>query len=171
MPEADLYSHEDYDKYIASRVLLLQGVANNNSIFDARLYQVQFPAGHVEEFSANVIAQNIYSQLDSEGHCYLMLEAIVNYKKDENAIPMEERFVVANNSKFHKRRTTQGWHLCIQWVDGSTSWEPLKDLKESFPVQVAESAYAHDLQDEAAFTWWVKDTLSKHNRIIKALKT
>jgi len=82
MPEADLYSHEDYDKYIASEVLLLQGVANDSPIFDTRLYQVQFPVGHVEEFSANVIAQNIYSQLDSKGHRHLMLEAIVNYKKD-----------------------------------------------------------------------------------------
>jgi plasmid maintenance system killer protein len=191
-PEADIYSHEDYDKYIASEVLLPQGdtmvlgkvvsrkrdadgnpigVASNNPIFGTRLHQVQFRTGHVEVFSANVIAQNIYSQLDSEGHRHLMLEAIIDYRKDENAVPMEERFVVANNGNIHNRRITQGWHLCVQWVDGSTSWEPLKDLKESFPLQVAEFAYTYRLQDEAAFTRWVKDTIAKHNRIIKATKT
>lgn len=63
MPEADAYSHEDYDNYIASEVLLPQGdkmvlgkvisrkqdadgnpigTASNNPIFDTRLYQVQF---------------------------------------------------------------------------------------------------------------------------------
>jgi len=192
MPEADAYSHKDYDKYIASEVLLQQGdtmvlgkvvsrkrdadgnpigVASNNPIFDTRLYQVQFLMGHVEEFSANVIAQNIYSQLDSEGHHHLMLEAIIDYRKDENAVPKEERFVVANNGNIHKRCTTQGWHLCVQWVDGSTSWDPLKDLKEPFPLQVAEFAYTYGLQDEAAFTCWVKDTIAKRNRIIKAMKT
>jgi hypothetical protein len=28
----------------------------------------------------------------------------------------------------------------MRWKDQSTSWEPLKDLKQSFPVQVAEFA-------------------------------
>jgi hypothetical protein len=100
-----------------------------------------------------------------------MLKAIIDYRKDESAIPKEECFIVANNGKLHKRCTTQGWHLCVQWVDGSMSWEPLKDLKESFPVQVGKFAYSHGLQDEAAFTWWVKDMISKCNRIIKAMKT
>jgi hypothetical protein len=56
------------------------------------------------------------------------------------------------------------------WKDGSTSWEALKDLKESFPVQVAELAVSQGIQDEPAFAWWVKETLSKKNRIVKAMK-
>jgi hypothetical protein len=56
------------------------------------------------------------------------------------------------------------------WKDGSTSWEALKDLKESFPVQVAELAVSQGIQDEPAFAWWVKEPLSKKNRIVKAMK-
>jgi len=192
MPEADEFSHEEYDKYISAEVLLPKGdqlvlgkvvgrkrdandnpigVAYANPIFDTRLYQVQFPEGNVEEYSANVIAKNIYSQLDNEGHRYLLLDEIIDVKRDEEAIPSEERFIVSQNGNIHKRRTTKGWYLCVQWKDGSTSWEPLKDMKESFPVQVAEFALSQGLLEEAAFAWWVKDVLSRKNRIIRAMKS
>lgn len=192
MPEADEFSHEEYDKYISAKVLLPKGdqlvlgkvigrkrdvndnpigVAHSNPIFDTRLYQVQFPEGNVEEYSTNVIAQNIYSQLDNEGHRYLLLNEIIDYKTDEGAVPPEERLVISQNGNIHKRCTTKGWHLCVQWKDGSTSWEPFKDMKESFPVQVAEFALSQGLMEEAAFAWWVKDVLSRKNRIIRAMKS
>ena len=50
--------------------------------------------------------------------------------------------------------TTRGWSLLVQWKDGSTSWEKLKDLKASNPVEVAEYAVANRLVDEPAFKWW-----------------
>jgi len=179
MPEADEMNHEDFDKYISAKVTLPRGDAfvlgkvigrkrdaednpigraHSNPIFDTWLYQVQFPEGQVEEYSANIVAQNLYSQLSPN-------------EKDENAVPIEEKFIISNNGNIHKRRTTKGWHLCVQWKDGSTSWEALKDLKESFPVQVAEFAVSKGLIDEPAFAWWVKETLARKNHIIKAMKT
>jgi len=192
MPEADDLDHDAYDKYIAAEVILpkgdtfllgkvigrkrdaednLIGTAHSNPIFDTRLYQVQFPEGQVEEYSANIIAQNLYSQLDSEGHRFVLLEDIIDYDKNEDAVPYENRFIISNNGNIHKRRTTKGWSLCVMWKDGSTSWESLKDLKESFPIQVAEYAVSQGLQNEPAFSWWVKDTISRKNRIVKAMKT
>jgi hypothetical protein len=41
------------------------------------------------------------------------------------------------------RKTTQGWQLKILWCDGSTSWEHLRNLKASNPIQVAEYAIAN----------------------------
>jgi hypothetical protein len=35
----------------------------------------------------------------------------------------------------HMKKTTKGWQLCIQWKDGTTSWERLADLKEYNPVE------------------------------------
>ena len=43
--------------------------------------------------------------------------------------------------------------------DGSTSWEALKDLKESNPVEVAEYAVGAKIVSEPAFAWWVPFTL------------
>jgi hypothetical protein len=43
----------------------------------------------------------------------------------------------------------------IEWKDGMTDWLPLKDLKESYPVQVAEYAVANKFAKQPAFAWWV----------------
>jgi hypothetical protein len=41
--------------------------------------------------------------------------------------------------------------LLVQWKDGSISWEKLKDLKASNPVEVAEYTVANRLVEEPAF--------------------
>jgi hypothetical protein len=55
-------------------------------------------------------------------------------------------------------------------VEGQ-AWETLKDLKESFPMQVAEFAHTNNLQDLPAFPWWVPHTLKRRDCMIKAVKT
>ena len=54
----------------------------------------------------------------------------------------------------------------MKWKDGSTSWEALKDLKESNPVEVAEYAVGAKIVSEPAFAWWVPFTLKRRDRII-----
>ena len=61
-------------------------------------------------------------------------------------------------------------HLCIQWKDGTTSWERLADIKESNPIEVAEYAVAQGIDHEPAFAWWVPHTLKKRNRMMAAVK-
>ena len=56
-------------------------------------------------------------------------------------------------------------------MDGSTSWVPLKDLKESNPVETAEYAVANFIHEEPAFAWWVKDVLRKRDRILAKVKS
>jgi len=69
-----------------------------------------------------------------------------------------------------KRRNTFGWRICCQWKDGSTTWESLKDLKESHPLEMAEYAVAQDIQHEPAFNWWVPQVLRLRARIISLVK-
>ena len=61
------------------------------------------------------------------------------------------------------RMTTVGWKLCVTWKDGTTSWEILTDLKESYPVVVAECAVSCGIDDEPAFARWVPYTLKQYN--------
>ena len=44
------------------------------------VYDVEFPDGEVREYSANTLAENIYAQVDTEGHSYNILDGIVDYK-------------------------------------------------------------------------------------------
>jgi hypothetical protein len=67
--------------------------------------------------------------------------------------------------------TTKGWKLLVEWRDGTTDWLPLKDLKESYPVQVVEYAVANKIAEQPAFAWWVPYVLRKRERIIQKVKS
>jgi hypothetical protein len=153
------------DKYVLGTVVARKrdahgnpiGKASDNPIFDTRVYQVSFPNGNTEEYSANIIAENLFSQMDQEGNQYLLIQEIIDHKYEPNESDTPASLI--------------GWYLCVLWKDESTSWEPMKNLKHSFPIQTAEYILSRNLQDQPAFTWWVKQMLKKKERIIKAVNT
>jgi hypothetical protein len=189
-PDADEFTPTECDQLIAAEVLIpkddvLQpatvisrkrdesgnpiGRSHINPMLDTRVYNVQFNDRHIEEYAANTIAENIYSQLDTNGERYLVFQEIIDHIKDDTAIQLKDKYIHHGSNKT-LRHTTKGWFLQILWKDGSTSWEPLRNLKESNPVQVAEYAVANKIEDEAAFAWWVPYTLRKRDRIISSVK-
>jgi len=60
-----------------------------------------------------------------------------------------------------------GWELEVEWKDGTSSWLPLKTLKETNLVQVVDYTHGNKIDMEPAFDWWVPTVLRRHNRIIK----
>ena len=146
----------------------VKGKANANSMLDTRMYDVEFPDGSSDEYTANVIAQNMYAQCDLEGNQYNIMDCIVDHKTDGHAIERADMYI-KHGSNRQVRKTTKGWQLCVEWKDGTTSWERLADLKESNPVEVAEYAVSKDLADAPAFVWWVPHVLKKRNKIIAAV--
>ena len=60
--------------------------------------------------------------------------------------------------------------MCVEWKDGTETWLPLKDMKESYPIQVTEYAETNKLMSESAFAWWTPFTLKKQEQIIGAVK-
>ena len=172
MPEADEWDSYAYDQYIGAEVRLpkngekilgqvisrkkdydgnLIGGTSTNPILDTRLYQVMFLDGNVAEYSTNVIAESLYSQVVDEGRLYLLMDEIIDWKRTDDAIDDSDILQISNNGNIHPRRTTKGWKLCTRWKDGSTSWENLKDIKESYPIQVAEFAVSQGLGNLPAF--------------------
>jgi hypothetical protein len=188
MPEADEYMDpEILDNFISAQVLLqkgdemvtgkvvarkrdadgvAKGRANANPILDTRVYQVEFADGSSAEYAANVIAEAIYAQVDDEGRHHLVLEDVIDYRKSTDACRVEDMWITSKNGNKHRCLTTKGWDLCVQWKDGSTSWVPLKDLKESNPIEVAEFAIAHRIEHEPAFAWWVPHVMKTRERVI-----
>ena len=123
------------------------------------MYEVQFEDGSVDRYHANIISENIYSRIDSEGHSQYMLDEILDHKSDDTAIKQSEGFTVGSKGEQVPKQTTRGWKLLIRLKDHSTSWIKLKDLKESNPMELAEHAKGNALQFEPAFKWWVPHTL------------
>jgi hypothetical protein len=62
------------------------------------------------------------------------------------------------------KQTTAGWELEVEWKDGSTSWLPLKELKETNIVNVAQYAVDSQIEYEPAFEWWARGVLKKKTR-------
>lgn len=189
VPDIDDADVDTYDQYVNAEVKLpkgdreltgkvigrkrerdgtVRGKANANPILDTRTYEVEFPDGQVAEYTANVIAESMYAQCDMDGNQQLLLQAIVDFRKDGHAVEVADMYVQRGNNR-HLRKTTKGWHLCVEWKDGSTTWERLADLKESYPVEVAEYAIAQGIDHEPAFAWWAPYVLKRRNRIIAAV--
>ena len=111
----------------------------------------------------------MYTLCDADGNEYLLLDTLGDYCKDNKAISLTEQ-----QSSIQGRpvtcKTTAGWLSCCQWKDGSTSWQKLSKLKESYPMQTAEFAVAQGVDHKFVFNWWVKHELKKRDRIIACVR-
>jgi len=54
---------------------------NENPMMNTMIYEVEFQDGTIKEYATNVIADNIYAQVDHEGFMYTLLDAIIDFKK------------------------------------------------------------------------------------------
>lgn len=145
--------------------------ATNNPLTDTRAYEVEFIDGRIEVLTANVIAENLLAQVDEEGHRTLLLEQIEDYKEDESITKRNDQFYITASGLKKKKRTTKGWTFYTRWRDGSGDWIDMKDLKDSYPVQLADFAIANNIQEESAFAWWVPYVTRKREAIIKKIKS
>ena len=47
------------------------------------VYDVEFPDGVIKEYAANIIPENMYSQVDPDGLSHAILDCIIDFKKDD----------------------------------------------------------------------------------------
>lgn len=180
----------DLDKYIGAHVLLPNsdgievlcrvkgrkrnangtpiGVANSNPILDTRIFEVEYPDGHFDSFSTNIIAESIYSNADDQGDSTGLLSEIVDWKKTDKAVRIEDGFVGPDKKPVI---TTKGWSIKVKWTDGSCDWLPMSQVKASNPVELAEFAVATKIHKQPAFNWWVRHVLRKRDRIVSKVAT
>ena len=131
------------------------GTAHKNPILDTRVFEVEFIDGHTAAMTANAIAENLYSQVDQEGHRLLLMDEILDHRRGSDAVTVEDGFITSSNGQKRMKQTTKGWELLLRWKHGSETWTPLKDLKESYMVEMAEYAVQNRINEEPAFAWWV----------------
>jgi hypothetical protein len=193
MPDIDdikeEHDYDTYDQYVGAHVRVpigdeirsgkvvrrkreldgtVRGRATANSMLDTRTYEIEFPGGRIDEYTANVIAENMYAQCDIEGRQYNLMEGIIDHITDGHAVAPADMYI-KHGSNRKLRKTTKGWHLCVEWKYGNTSWERLEYLKESNPVEVDEYAATKNLLHIPEFVWWDPDVLKKCTIIIAAV--
>jgi hypothetical protein len=127
------------------------GKRHTNPILDTRKYDIQFPDGSIGMFDANIIAKNLYSQVDPEGRSHTIFRDIINHRCNEKVTA--NHTCVNKNGKTVPHKTTAGWEMEVQWTDGSTDWLPFKDLTDSNPMETAKYAISNGISEEPAFSW------------------
>jgi hypothetical protein len=136
IPDADdVGDPDDYDQFLGANVLLPQdgehmrsaqvvkrvvdengrarGSYNSNPMLNTRVYKVMFPDGELKRYSANVIAENMHSQVDSEGYQYQLLDEIVAHRSTGEAVSKEDGWYTDTRGRKKRRMTTKGWYFNV----------------------------------------------------------
>ena len=143
--DADEYTPETFDKYLSAQIFTERGSdklhgtvksrkrgsdgkpvgsSNPNLILDTREYLVCFEDGTEDTYTANLIAESIYSQIDDRGRQLLMMKEIIDHQKTRNAISDEDAYY-STKSGPKPKRTTRDWRLLVEWKDGKVEFTEL----------------------------------------------
>jgi hypothetical protein len=90
----------------------VKGLANTNSMLYNRPYEIEFPDGSSDEYSANVISDNMYTQCDEEGNKFNIMESIVDHTTDGHAMERGDMYIKHGSNK--QVSNTIGWHVCVE---------------------------------------------------------
>ena len=98
------------------------GSYDNNPMLNTVVYDVGFPAGSSREYSANVIAENIISQVDDDGFQTRIMEGTIDSQMDMRvACPKSAKLVKRKGGHKRLQCTTKGWKLLVKWKDGQST--------------------------------------------------
>ena len=59
------------------------------------------------------------SQVDNEGLTLTMLDSILDFKQDEQAVSKDDQYATTKRGGRRLRKPTYGWKLLVQWKNGS----------------------------------------------------
>ena len=133
--EADEHTDEAFDKYLTAQVLLPRdgetyqsgtvvrrvkddasnpiGQRSQNPILDTCQYEVSFPDGSTQSYTANTIAKNLHAQIDDEGRQFSILKEIVDHRSNNSAIQISDGWTTTSKGNRSCKRTTRGWELLV----------------------------------------------------------
>ena len=112
----------------------------NKPTTDTSLYKVEYIYRTIETLAANIITENILLQVEKEGHRKLLMNVIIDNQTHKDDIKEDDTFYTKMDGTIHCRHTIKGWEICVQWKDGSSNWIALKDLNNSYSLEVADYA-------------------------------
>jgi hypothetical protein len=77
--------------------------------------EVEFQDGEVNEYSANIIAENMLNQVDQEPFFITIFKGILEYKKDKNAAMSKiDAFSVDKIGRRQRKKSTKGLKLLVE---------------------------------------------------------
>ena len=71
-------------------------------------YMIEFDDGAVDCFTENIIARNIFSQVDTDGHEKTVTKEVVDHQVNGKAVNKENGFIVTRSGTCRPKFTTAG---------------------------------------------------------------
>ena len=99
-----------------------------NPILDSHVFVVEFPDGEWKDIGYIILVEHLHSQMDDEGNIYKLFHGIIGHHKKGGAVDKADQFREVGNKQV-KKKTLAGWDIKVEWVDGTSSWFPLKEVK------------------------------------------
>ena len=87
---------------------------DQNPLLNSIIYNVGFLDGDIKQYATNTIAQNIYSQIDSDCYYHTVLETIIYHSKNYQAVVKDYKYFTTFSVNQRLRKTTIGWNIIIQ---------------------------------------------------------
>ena len=112
------------------------GCLHTNPFFDAREYNKEITDGTQDKYTANLIAENMYAQVEGKDNQFQLLAEIQDHWKVGTAISKEEGKIGSANGTNRDKIMTRGWDVMVIWKDGSMDCIQLKDIKDPKLVKI-----------------------------------
>ena len=73
------------------------------------MYEVDYQEVHTAALSANLIADNLFAQVDEEGNCSVLFDKIVDVRTDGTQVLLLDAVVTTSSQTQRRVTTTKGW--------------------------------------------------------------
>ena len=70
---------------------------------DMSVYKAKYPYGTMNQLTSKRIAENMLSEVESEGHHYQVSNEVTDHKRDNNAITKVNGFIKSSNDGVHSK--------------------------------------------------------------------
>ena len=75
------------------------GKRHSNPLLDTREYNLKIPDDSTEQYIANAVAENLYSDIDDFGHTFTMLSELIGHEKDSSALTKKNQLTLLKPTK------------------------------------------------------------------------
>ena len=99
------------------------GEEHNNPILNTSVFKFKSTDGIVDQYTVNIIVDNLVDHVDDQGWDTGIFEYIVSFHCDPDmAIPTGEKAYIDSKGSQRPVITTKSWDVQVKYIDRITDW-------------------------------------------------
>ena len=111
--------------------------SHNNRVLDTKMSKVECKDWKKALLAANTISENMFDQFNGKGNIHVLFQDIIEHRYNGTKVKEHYTFIKTHTGMRRCRDTTKVVEVLVQWKCGSNTWVTLKDMQNSYHVQMA----------------------------------